>query len=336
MKRENPRLSTALLLGLFGNVLLCSQTAYWTRIGLLLLPACCLVLSGIAAAFAVAWRQVGDNRLLRRGWLLILVVSSALELLRMWRLVDTVYPDSLRLLGVCIMLLAPVIYLRRVSSIAQTANVVLAFLLAAGCVMVLSIASDLHVANLQTPSLSTENICDALRGQLVLYPELLLPALWPEHDECAPRTAVRLAGGGLAFSVGVHLVLELFFGAGMPTHANPVHAAAQSGTLSLFARLEWLQLVLWSMIVTIKLAIYLYAGIRLLGGRTCKGENNAVGLDRFPFYFVLILLTCMVFRQTNLAAFWQVRNLAMAGFACIVLLKGGIRWLFKSCTLESS
>ena len=90
------------------------------------------------------------------------------------------------------------------------------------------------------------------------------------------------------------------------------------------------------MIVTIKLAIYLYAGVRLLGGRTCKGENNAVGLDRFPFYFVLILLTCMVFRQTNLAAFWQVRNLAMAGFACIVLLKGGIRWLFKSCTLESS
>ncbi|HJB41731.1 MAG TPA: hypothetical protein H9945_04460 [Candidatus Gemmiger avicola] len=234
------------------------------------------------------------------------------------------------------MLLAPVIYLRRVSSIAQTANVVLAFLLAAGCVMVLSIASDLHVANLQTPSLSTENICDALRGQLVLYPELLLPALWPEHDECAPRTAVRLAGGGLAFSVGVHLVLELFFGAGMPTHANPVHAAAQSGTLSLFARLEWLQLVLWSMIVTIKLAIYLYAGIRLLGGRTCKGENNAVGLDRFPFYFVLILLTCMVFRQTNLAAFWQVRNMAMAGFACIVLLKGGIRWLFKNSTLESS
>ena len=108
MKRENPRLSTALLLGLFGNVLLCSQTAYWTRIGLLLLPASCLVLSGVAAAFAVAWRQVGDNRLLRRGWLLILVVSSALELLRMWRLVDTVYPDSLRLLGVCIMLLAPV------------------------------------------------------------------------------------------------------------------------------------------------------------------------------------------------------------------------------------
>ena len=68
MKRENPHLSTALLLGLFGNVLLCSQTAYWTRIGLLLLPASCLVLSGVAAAFAVAWRQGGDNRLLRRGW----------------------------------------------------------------------------------------------------------------------------------------------------------------------------------------------------------------------------------------------------------------------------
>ena len=40
------------------------------------------------------------------------------------------------------------------------------------------------------------------------------------------------------------------------------------------------------MLVSIKLALYLYAAVRLLGGRGNKKENNAVGLDRFPCYFL--------------------------------------------------
>lgn len=336
MKRENPSLSTALLLGVFVNTLLCSQTAYWTRAGILLLPLSFILAAGAGAAFVLAWQRVGDNLFLRLVWVVLLAGSSALELLRMWRLLESIYPDSIRLLGVCLMLLAPVIYLRRVSSIAQTANVVLSLLAVAGIVMVLSIAADLDVANLQTVPLDAKTTAQTLRGQLVLYPEFLLPALWPDHDRHGIRTTVRLTAANLVFSAGLHLLLELFFGAGMPSHTTPVHAAAQSGTISLFTRLEWLQLVVWFMMVTIKLALYLYAGVRLLGGRTCKGENNAVGLDRFPIYFLLMVFVCALFRQANLDALWQARNLGMAGFAGCVLALGGIIWLFKNDAPESS
>ena len=67
----------------------------------------------------------------------------------------------------------------------------------------------------------------------------------------------------------------------MPLRADPVHAAARCGALSIFNRLEWLQFILWVMAVTVKLALYLYALVRLLGGRS-KAENSAAGLDRFP------------------------------------------------------
>ena len=87
----------------------------------------------------------------------------------------------------------------------------------------------------------------------------------------------------LAFDVGMHLILELFYGAAMPLRIDPVHAAARCGALSIFNRLEWLQFILWVMAVTVKLALYLYALVRLLGGQN-KAEDSAAGLDRFPLY----------------------------------------------------
>ena len=43
-----------------------------------------------------------------------------------------------------------------------------------------------------------------------------------------------------------------------------------------FNRLEWLQFILWVMAVTVKLALYLYALVRLLGGQN-KAEDSAPG-----------------------------------------------------------
>ena len=55
----------------------------------------------------------------------------------------------------------------------------------------------------------------------------------------------------------------------------------------IFNRLEWLQFILWVMAVTVKLALYLYALVRLLGGQS-KAENSAAGLDRFPLYLLAV------------------------------------------------
>lgn len=328
MKRENPNLFGALLLGLLLNTLLSSQTAYWARVGLLAYPLSAGLLISAALLFAWAWRGVEPRRWLRFALGCLLGASSALEVLRFWRLLERVAPDSQNLLEVCLLLLLPVLYLRRVSAIAQTANVVLAALLIAGGLLILSIAGDLQVANLQPVPAHDRQWLQALRGQCLLYPEFLLPALWPDQEKRGPHTVIRLVGYSLAFSVGMHLILELYFGAAMPEQEIPVHAAAQGGALSIFNRLEWLQLLLWAMLVSIKLALYLYAGIRLLGGRNSKTENTAVGLDRFPAYLLGMAFLCMLWRGIDLNRLFALRNLAAWLFAGLVLLMGGVQWLF--------
>ena len=86
------------------------------------------------------------------------------------------------------------------------------------------------------------------------------------------RKAVTFAASALGFDAAVHLLLELFFGAAMPTRQTPVQGAAQCGALSIFNRLEWLQILLWCMVVTVRLALYLYAMVELWGGRAGAGS----------------------------------------------------------------
>ena len=106
------------------------------------------------------------------------------------------------------------------------------------------------------------------------------------------RKAVTFAASALGFDAAVHLLLELFFGAAMPTRQTPVQGAAQCGALSIFNRLEWLQILLWCMAVTVRLALYLYAMVDLWGGRAGAGSA---------------------------AAGW--------GFAAVVMVTGGCQWL---------
>lgn len=327
MKRENPNLFGALLLSLWLNTLLCGQAAYWSRLGVLSCPLSAVFVGGVALCFARAWRTAERVRWLRIVLGCLLAGSSALEILRFWRLLESVSPGSQTLLEVCLLLLLPVLYLRRVSAIAQTANVVLTILLLAGVVLVASISADLRLANLQPTPWTAANWLQTLQAQCVLYPEFMLPALWPDQEKRGPHTVVRLAVLGAVFSAGVHVLLELYFGAGLPDQVSPVHAAAQSGSLSIFNRLEWLQLLLWAMLVSIKLALYLYAGVRLLGKQNGKSENNAVGLNRFPLYLAGMLFLCMVWHNMNPESLFAIRNSITNGFIGLVILIGGAQWI---------
>ena len=232
-------------------------------------------------------------------------------------------------MGVCFTVLVPVIYLRRVSSIAQTSNVVFWLLVGAAALLLVSVLDRLRVVNLQTVPLAGTTLQEALTGQLTLYPELLLPALWASSRSKKIDHPARLAVAVVGLDLAIHLLLELFFGAAMPGHDNPVHTAAQTGALSVFNRLEWLQLVLWSAAVSVKLALYLYAAVRLVGGRTGTTENNAVGLDRFPLYFVVMLLLCVGMRKMDLGRTLVWHNLACWTFAGLVIGKGVVEWVLS-------
>lgn len=328
MKRECPSLFAALLVSLLVNVLLRSQTAYRPRAGLAAAPLCALLLAAVGWLFARCWRLACDP-VLRLLFGALLVFSSVLELLRLWQLADRLYPGAITLTSVCLLAVLPVVYLRRVSALSQTARAVLCLLVAATAVMLLSVLPRLRITNLQYTDLTRADFLTAVKDQLTLYPEYLLPALWPAQDKRGRHTLLRLAGYALAFDVSIHLLLELFYGAAMPLRADPVHAAARCGALSIFNRLEWLQFILWVMAVTVKLALYLYALVRLLGGRS-KTEDSAAGLDRFPVYLGGIWLLCAVLRKIDLDTALPLRSALTWGFVLLAWIGGGAACLYRS------
>lgn len=290
MQKSNVDFYPVLLLSILADTLLRLHTGYWARAGLLALPASAAVLAAVLLLVSTSWQ---GNALLQKVLCVLLAISSALEILRLHALFGSVYPGTLGLAGTCFVVLAPVIYLRREPALRQTANALLVFGAACMAIMVLSVAPRLRVPNLHAAPLTGQDWQAAFVSQLALPPEYLLFALWPPQPGQRCRKAVTFAVSALGFDAAVHLLLELFFGAAMPTRQTPVQGAAQCGELSIFNRLEWLQILLWCMVVTVRLALYLYAMVELWGGRAGAG-SAAAGLDRYPLYFGGMALLCAV------------------------------------------
>lgn len=331
MKREHPSLYAALLAGVLVNVLLRSQTAYWCRAGAAAALVCAPVLAAAGWLFAVCWR-IGATPVLRLLFAVLLAGTSVLELLRLWGLAQRLYPGTVTQLALCLLVLAPILYLRRVSAISQTAYVVLCLLCLATAAMLLSVFPRLRSTNLQILSLTGADFADAAADQLTLYPEYLLPALWPEPEKRGRHTLLRLSGTALGFDVAIHGLLELFYGAAMPLRADPLHAAARCGALSVFNRMEWLQLILWLMAVTVKLALYLYAINRLLGIKTAaRQEHAAADLGPFAVYLLLLTTACLLLRGLDVDAALRWRSTATWGFAVLVWIGGAAAWLCQKC-----
>lgn len=326
MKRDCPSLLAALTASLLVNVLLRSQSAYWPRAGGATALLCAPALAVTGWLFAKAWR-CGANPLLRVLFAALLFYTSALELLHFWDLAHRLYPGSLSMTAVCLVTLLPVIYLRRVSAISQTAHVVLCLLFLASGFMLLTVLSRLHITNLQPVALQAGDFAAAAREQLTLYPEYLLPALWPRQQKQPRHPLLRLAALGLWFDVGIHWVLELFYGAAMPSRVDPIHAVARCGALSVFNRLESLQLILWVMAITVKLALYLYAICLLLDNGSRRGTS--VRLQNFPLYFGGLWLLCALLQKTDIQAAMQNRSLLTWGFVILTGMGGAAVWLCR-------
>lgn len=332
MKYESPSLLAALTVGVLVNVLLRTQSAYWPRAGTATAFLCIPLLALTGWLFSVAWNS-GATPLLRILFAALLLYTSALELLQFWNLAQRLYPGMVSLTTVCLMLLVPVLYLRRVSAISQTAHVVLCLLVLATAFMLLTVLPRLHITNLQVFSLEPSDFKTAAKEQLTLYPEYLLPVLWPCQDKKPRLPLLRLAFWAIGFDVGIHWMLELFYGAALPLRIDPLHAAARCGALSVFNRLESLQLILWVMAITLKLALYLYAICQLLPGRHHTG--NSVSLHSFPLYIGGIWLLCVVLRKVEVQTAMQTRNVLTWGLVLVVGMGGVAAWLcrrLKGCS----
>lgn len=326
MKRDCPSLLAALTVGVLVNVLLRSQSAYWPRAGAATALVCVPLLAGTGWLFARAWRS-GESPALRLLFAALLFYTSALEILNFRDLAQRLYPGMLSMTAICLMTLLPVIYLRRVSAISQTAHVVLCLLLLATGFMLLTVLPRLHITNLQIVQLQLNDFAAAAKEQLTLYPEYLLPALLPPSKSKHRHALLHLAAAALWFDVGMHLVLELFYGAAMPIRIDPIHAAARCGALSVFNRLESLQLILWIMAITLKLSLYLYSICLLLR----KGESKglSVSLRNFPLYGGGLWLLCALLQKTDVQTAMQQRSMLTWGFALLAGIGGAAAWLCR-------
>ena len=326
MKGNDPSLFGALLLSLMVRSLLLGQSLYWSRAGILMLLPGILVSALAGILFARAW-PMARNRLTELIFILLLALGAVLDLLSLWNLYTAVYPDAVSLVGICLTALVPVLYLRRVSSIAQTANVVLGLLLVAGLILIVSVSDRLAVTNLRLEA-NPQDLQTALTAQCALSPELLLPALRQKRRCPANRTIFRLALFAGLFQVGLHLLLELFFGAAMPQAVNPLHQAARCGSLSIFDRLEWLQLIVWTMAVSVKLGLYGYAAAFLFRVHSAD-ENSLRGLPQFAGIGAVLVVFCTALARQELSRLFAWQNYLAWSLLGITILWGGIRWLVR-------
>ena len=193
MKRECPSLFAALLVSLLVNVLLRSQTAYWPRAGLFSAAVCAPLLAGVGWLFARCWRLAADPvyKLLFGA---LLVYTSVLELLRLWQLADRLYPGAVTLTSVCLLVVLPVVYLRRVSALSQTAYAVLCLLVLATVAMLASVLPRLCIVNLQTSALTQSDFsrrrqrpADALPGIPAARALARAGQAWPPYAAAAGR-----------------------------------------------------------------------------------------------------------------------------------------------------
>lgn len=323
MKHDCPSLLAALTVGVLVNVLLRSESAYWPQAGVATAFVCAPVLAGIAWLFSRAWHY-NHGSVLRILFVALLFYASILELLRFWNLAQRLYPGSLSMTAVWFMAILPVLYLRRISSISQTAHVILCLLLLATVFMLLTVIPRLKITNLQVEALTFDDFASAAKEQLIVYPEYLLPALVPVQEKQHRQPLLRLAAIALWFDVGIHFVLELFYGAAMPLRTDPLHAVARCGALSVFNRLESLQLILWSMAITLKLALYLYAICLLVSKSRKKAET--VSLNQFLLYGATLWLTCSLLQKTDVSSAAQIRSYLTWGIVLLTWMGGVAAW----------
>ncbi|MDD4850328.1 MAG: hypothetical protein PHO10_06460 [Gemmiger sp.] len=325
MKNDPKCLTPILLLGLLMDLLLSGRAVVWTRLGVATALLAVLLLGALCGAVYAAWRYAGACRWLRLLFAALLVLAGATQLLRLNALYRYAYPGATSLLGIGLAVLLPVLYLRQEGALAQTGNIALA-LFGVGCLLLVgSTAARLRITNLQGAALGPAGYVGALQSQLWLYPEYLLPAvLYGKQKKENQYPPFKLPLWGVLAGVASTLLLELLFGAALPSIQNPAHTAAAYGQLSVFNRLEWVQLMLWTVAVVVKLALYLYA----IGGLVfCYGRPGppAATLGAYAGYGVAVVLLAALLQVFSLEVLVAYQEEALLLLAVVILVAGGVQ-----------
>lgn len=305
-----------MLAALSTNTLLAGQCIGMARIQLLTaLPvAAVLILLLRACRFDVP-RALGKGLFLLLTALLLLGLAA--ELLRLFQIHQSLYPGSVVLPGLLIAVGLPYLYLRDQQALQRTGQCIFWLLAIAFLIFLVSVADRLELTNLQFPCLNSADFLTAVQSQLRIYPEFLLLFLW--QNKAAEEGSAKLVAWQIGLTCGASVTLELLFGAGVEEMDYPISSAAKYGAVSVFTRLEWIQVGVWTLTLSLKLALYL-ASIRLAGEQCGLLTRKTSAKMDSPLLLLLAGLT-MALRKTSPDAIYQVVLAMSAALTGILIVR---------------
>lgn len=252
----------------------------------------------------------------------LLALDGTATALNLGRFCKFAYGSDAAMLYAAAMAMVPLLFLKKKTSLAGAGTVVLFALCAAAAAFGVVIFGRLRVQNLQFApqerAALRQALAQALKEQLVLYPEYLLPAFWYTDKRQRRRGAAVLPLWNLGALALLYLVLEMLFGADLANRLNPFYSASALGAISVFERMEWGMLMIGTAAVSIKLALYMVSVFRIM-----KKEQALKESARYPLLTAAVLLLLgAALRGIELEILFQWLNWLLWGMVILVCLAG--------------
>lgn len=146
----------------------------------------------------------------------------------------------------------------------RTANAFLWVCAGGAALLLLSVAGQLRVSNLQIASAPWDALWQAFPLYTLALPELLLPAWLAASPSQGRRVSAGvLAGYTLALAL-LAVLGEAVLGAGYADQGHPVYTVARLGGVSVFRRLDAVHVAIWMLLALLRLMVDVWALWRLV------------------------------------------------------------------------
>lgn len=255
------------------------------------------------------WKSSGLIRSLLGACFLF---SAAVDLVDLNRFYQAAYPDQLHswVLGILMLGAAGMAVGGGLRTLKHLTRMVFPLLVFSLLLLILSCAGLLHVTNLSV--WEEREIARAALSfrDLVPWPEYLALALWGSREGTAPLFWVPISKAGI--SAGILILAELALG---DRGAQwPAHSLSLLGQLSVFNRLEWIQITVWLLLLMTRLAFSLYLAGRIMG-------ISSWWLEGAVIWALFLFLSAL-----DPGRAWALQRALLWGSTGIILIRGLCRW----------
>lgn len=253
-----------------------------------------------------------DSALIRWLLLSVFLYSAGADLMDLNRFYQTAYPQQLPgwVLSLLMLGSAAILAKGELRTLKNLTRVVFPLLVISLVLLILSCWNMFHLNNLISWGWSRISREMFSLQNLMIWPEYLALAIWVTEEGKAPLLWVPLVRAGVCSVILV--MAELAFG--NRGARWPAQSLSLLGQLSVFNRLEWIQITVWLLLLMTRLAFYLYLSRSILG----KSDSFLLAGAAWAVSIGLTALEPEII--------WQIQQAALWAAAGIILVRGVCRW----------